>query len=85
MMRPVLFLNLYPISDTIITVNLSTNPKYPTGSMPLHTLITPHGEKAFNSTVEPDTAPATILALDINDIDWQKKAKLMLTLLMLLK
>ena len=70
MMRPVLYL-IDPISDTIITVDLSTNPKYPTGSMPLHTVITPDGKKAFLSTMSSDTAPATILALDINNIDWQ--------------
>ena len=70
MMRPVLYL-IDPISDTIITVDLSTNPKYPTGSMPLHTIITPDGKKAFLSTMSSDTAPATILALDINNIDWQ--------------
>ena len=70
MMRPVLYL-IDPISDTLITVDLSTDPKYPTGSMPLHTLITPDGEKAFLSTMSSDTAPATILALDINNIDWQ--------------
>ena len=46
MMRPVLYL-IDPVSDTIITVDLSTNPKYPTGSMPLHTVITPDGKKAF--------------------------------------
>ena len=46
MMRPVLYL-IDPISDTIITVDLSTNPKYPTGSLPLHTIITPDGKKAF--------------------------------------
>ena len=46
MMRPVLYL-IDPISDTIITVDLSTDPKYPTGSMPLHTVITPDGKKAF--------------------------------------
>ena len=70
MMRPVLYL-IDPISDTIITVDLSTDPKYPTGSFPLHTLITPDGKKAFLSTMSSDTAPATILALDINYIDWQ--------------
>ena len=70
MMRPVLYL-IDPISDTIITVDLSTDPKYPTGSMPLHTVITPDGKKAFLSTMSSDTAPATILALDINNIDWQ--------------
>ena len=70
MMRPVLYL-IDPISDTIITVDLSTDPKYPTGSMPLHTVITPDGKKAFLSTMSSDTAPATILALDINYIDWQ--------------
>ena len=70
MMRPVLYL-IDPISDTIIDVDLSTDPKYPTGSMPLHTLITPDGKKAFLSTMSSDTAPATILALDINYIDWQ--------------
>ena len=70
MMRPVLYL-IDPVSDTIITVDLSTNPKYPTGSLPLHTVITPDGKKAFLSTMSSDTAPATILALDINNIDWQ--------------
>ena len=70
MMRPVLYL-IDPISDTIITVDFSTDPKYPTGSMPLHTLITPDGKKAFLRTMSSDTAPATILALDINYIDWQ--------------
>jgi hypothetical protein len=70
MMRPVLYL-IDPVSDTIITVDLSKNPKYPTGSMPLHTVITPDGKKAFLSTMSSDTSPATILALDINNIDWQ--------------
>lgn len=74
MMRPVLYL-IDPVSDTIITVDLSTNPKYPTGSMPLHTIITPDGKKAFLSTMNsgsaPGPAPATILALDINNIDWK--------------
>ena len=83
MMRPVLYL-IDPISDTIITVDLSTNPKYPTGSMPLHTIITPDGKKAFLSTMSSDTAPATILALDINNIDWQA-GKADVAILMLLK
>ncbi len=69
MMRPVLYL-IDPKSDKIITVDLSKNPKYPNGSMPLHTMITPSGNKAFLSTMSSDTAPATILALTIGDIDW---------------
>jgi hypothetical protein len=69
MMRPVLYL-IDPKSDKIITVDLSKNPKYPNGSMPLHTMITPSGDKAFLSTMSSDTAPATILALKIGNIDW---------------
>ncbi len=69
MMRPVLYL-IDPKSDRIITVDLSKNPKYPNGSMPLHTMITPSGDKAFLSTMSSDTAPATILALKIVNIDW---------------
>ncbi|MDQ4074197.1 MAG: hypothetical protein M3162_07845, partial [Thermoproteota archaeon] len=70
MMQPVLYL-IDPQSDKIITVDLSQNPLYPNGSMPLHTMITPQGNKAFLSTMSSDTAPATILALDIGNIDWQ--------------
>ena len=69
MMRPVLYL-IDPKSDQIITVDLSKNQKYPNGSMPLHTMITPTGDKAFLSTMSSDTAPATILALKIGNIDW---------------
>jgi hypothetical protein len=70
MMQPVLYL-IDPQGDKIITVDLSTDPKYPNGSMPLHTVITPQGDKAFLSTMSSDTAPATILALKIGDINWQ--------------
>jgi hypothetical protein len=70
MMRPVLYL-IDPASDKIITVDLSQDPKYPNGSMPLHTLINPEGNKALLSTMSSDTAPATILALKIGKIDWE--------------
>lgn len=70
MMSPVLYL-INPQNDKIITVDLSQNQQYPNGSMPLHTLITPQGNKAFLSTMSSDTAPATILTLDIGDIDWE--------------
>ncbi len=69
MMQPVLYL-IDPKSDKIITIDLSQNPKYPNGSMPLHTMITPDGNKVFLSTMSSDTAPATILALKIGNIDW---------------
>ena len=52
--------------------------------MPLHTVITPDGKKAFLSIMSSDTAPGTILGSDINNIDWQA-GKSMLPLLMLLK
>ncbi len=70
MMRPVLYL-IDPASDKIITVDLSQDPKYPNGSMPLHTLINPEGNNALLSTMSSDTAPATILALKIGKIDWK--------------
>jgi len=70
MMRPVLYL-IDPTSDKIITVDLSKDPKYPNGSMPLHTLINPDGNKALLSTMSSDTAPATILALKMGEIDWE--------------
>ncbi len=70
MMKPVLYL-IDPRSDKIITVDLSQDPRYPNGSMPLHTMITPQGDKAFLSTMSSDNAPATILALKIGNINWQ--------------
>jgi DNA-binding beta-propeller fold protein YncE len=69
MMKPVLYL-IDPVSDKIITIDLSLDAQYPNGSMPLHTLITPDGKKAYLSTMSSDTAPATILALRIGQIDW---------------
>lgn len=68
-MKPVLYLIDFT-GDKMITVDLSKDPQYPNGSMPLHTLITPDGKKAYLSTMSSDTAPATILALHVGDIDW---------------
>jgi hypothetical protein len=70
MQRPVLYL-INTTSNEIITENLCQNPQYPNGSMPLHTLVTPKGDTAFLSTMSSEIAPATILALNIGDIDWQ--------------
>jgi hypothetical protein len=70
MQRPVLYL-IHPTMDKIITVDLCQFDQYPIGSMPLHTLITPRGDTAFLSTMSSSTAPATILALKIGDIDWK--------------
>jgi hypothetical protein len=70
MQRPVVYL-INPVTDNITTVNLCQNSQYPSGSMPLHTLITPNGDTAFVSTMSSPTAPATILVLKIGNIDWE--------------
>ena len=66
--KPVLYL-INPLTDQLITVDLTQDPKYP-GGMPLHTLITKDGKKAYLSTMSSDTEPASILALQIGTIDW---------------
>lgn len=55
--------------DRLATVDLSADPNYP-GGMPLHTLILPDGKKAYLTTMSSNESAATIIALRINDIDW---------------
>lgn len=64
--------NLYLInteSDKLVTLDLSKDPKWP-GGLPLHTIITADGRKAYLSVMSSDKDPLTILALRINKIDW---------------
>jgi hypothetical protein len=75
MMRPVIYL-LNP-NDDLITIDLSADPLFPNGGMPLHTLILPNGHKAYLTTMSSyengQQIPATILVLQINNINWSAK------------
>lgn len=68
MMRPVLYL-IDLATDKMITVDLSKDPKWP-GGLPLHTVITRDGSKAYLSVMSSEKDPLTILALRINKVHW---------------
>jgi DNA-binding beta-propeller fold protein YncE len=68
MMKPDLYL-INTESDKQIRLDLTKDPKWP-GGLPLHTIITADGSKAYLSVVSSDKDPLTILALRINQIDW---------------
>ncbi len=57
--------------DRLVTVDLSADPNYP-GGMPLHTLILPDGKKAYLTTMSSNESAAAIIALRINNIDWNR-------------
>lgn len=72
MMKPDLYL-INMESDQRIRLDLTKDPKWP-GGMPLHTIITANGDKAYLSVMSSDTDPLTILALRIGKIDWKADA-----------
>ncbi|MGH7253781.1 MAG: hypothetical protein ACREIE_08290, partial [Nitrospiraceae bacterium] len=72
MMKPDLYL-INMESDQRIRLDLTKDPKWP-GGMPLHTIITANGDKAYLSVMSSDTDPLTILALRIGKIDWNADA-----------
>ena len=68
MMKPDLyFINM--ASDQRIKLDLTQDANWP-GGMPLHTIITADGRKAYLSVMSSDKDPLTILALRINKVDW---------------
>lgn len=66
--RPVLYL-LNMQTDRMITLDLTRDPNWP-GGTPLHTLITPDGQKGYLSIIGTEDIPPMILALQIGEIDW---------------
>jgi DNA-binding beta-propeller fold protein YncE len=69
MMQPQLYLTNIE-TDQRIGIDLSKDPMWP-GGMPLHTIITADGSKAYLSVMNSDKDPLTILALRINNLDWK--------------
>src|SRR5215831_20455641 len=57
-------------TDQRIGIALSKDPLWP-GGMPLHTIITVDGSKAYLSVMNSDKDPLTILALRMGKIDWK--------------
>ena len=72
MMKPDLYL-INMESDQRIRLDLTKDPKWP-GGMPLHTIITANGDKAYLSVMSSDKDPLTILALRIGKVDWNADA-----------
>lgn len=68
MMKPDLYL-INTESDKRVKLDLTKDPKWP-GGLPLHTIITADGSKAYLSVMSSDKDPLTILALRIDKIDW---------------
>jgi DNA-binding beta-propeller fold protein YncE len=68
MMQPHLYLTNID-TDKRIRIDLSRDHRWP-GGLPLHTIITPDGRKAYLSVMNTDDKPLTILALQIGNIDW---------------
>jgi DNA-binding beta-propeller fold protein YncE len=57
-------------TDQRIKVDLSQDPMWPGGGA-LHTVITADGKKAYLSVMSSEKDPATVLALQINALDWE--------------
>ena len=57
-------------TDQRIKVDLSQDPMWPGGGA-LHTVITADGKKAYLSVMSSEKDPATVLALQINSLDWK--------------
>ena len=69
MMQPHLYLTNID-TDKRIKIDLSRDHQW-SGGLPLHTIITPDGRKAYLSVMNTDDKPLTILALQIGNIDWR--------------
>src|SRR5262245_27185924 len=69
MMQPQLYLTNID-TDQRIGIDLSKDPMWP-GGLPLHTLITADGSKAYLTVMNSDKDPLTILALRMGKIDWK--------------
>src|SRR5215467_4180790 len=69
MMQPQLYLTNID-TDQRIGIDLSKDPLWP-GGLPLHTLITADGSKAYLTVMNSDKDPLTILALRMGKIDWK--------------
>ena len=57
-------------TDQRIKVDLSKDPLWPGGGA-LHTVITADGRKAYLSVMSSEKDPATVLALQIDELDWK--------------
>ena len=57
-------------TDQRIKVDLSKDPLWPGGGA-LHTVITADGKKAYLSVMSSEKDPATVLALQIDALDWK--------------
>ena len=57
-------------TDQRIKVDLSKDPMWPGGGA-LHTIITADGKKAYLSVMSSEKDPATLLALQIDKLDWK--------------
>lgn len=71
MHRPVVYL-FNTETDQMITVDLTKDPMWPGGD-PLHTILTRDGRKAYLSVMSSETAPLTILTLNIGKVDWDRR------------
>jgi hypothetical protein len=69
MMQPHLYLTNID-TDQRIRIDLSKLALLP-GGLPLHTLITADGSKAYLTVMNSDKDPLTILALRIGNLDWK--------------
>ena len=69
MMQPHLYLTNID-TDQRIRIDLSKLALWP-GGLPLHTLITADGSKAYLTVMNSDKDPLTILALRIGNLDWK--------------
>jgi DNA-binding beta-propeller fold protein YncE len=71
MMHPHLYLTNIDTNKRI-RIDLSRDKDHPwPGGLPLHTIITPDGRKAYLSVMNTNDKPLTILALRIGNIDWK--------------